>query len=148
MVFTHIPGDRLRRKRILADDMALQTGIGLQRCAQREMRGESVVDIGHAARRRIIGDALGWTDAADAAAIDLDIRDAPVVNQLPCHMEIVRGFAAGNADLSATRGERRIGVVGAAEEWFLQPGGADLLEYADASGRGIDILAPDLTSID
>ena len=112
------------------------------------MRRERVIDVGDAAADRIVGNALGGGEPADAATVDLDIGDLAVVDQLARHVEVVRGLAAGEADLAAPRRKRRIGVIGAAKERFLEPRRVHFFEHADARRRCVDVLAEDLPSID
>ena len=63
-------------------------------------------------------------------------------------MEIVRGLAAGELDLAAAGGKVAVGVIGAAEERFFQPGRADFLQHRNARRGGLDILAEDLAGVD
>src|SRR5215213_10233800 len=98
MVCTHLPGHRLRSYGVFADDVLLEPRKRLQRGAEREMGGECMVDVGHAAFYRMLGNALGWTDPSDAPAIDLDIADLSIIDSVPGHEDIMRSLPSGKAN--------------------------------------------------
>ena len=126
----------------------LSARIGLQRCGERQMRGEGMIDIGHAALHSIIGNALGRAYAANAAAIDLHVGDLAVVDKLAGHVEIMRGFAAGNADLAAAGSQCAIGIIGAAEKRLFKPDCVDRFKQGDAGSGCLHILTEYLARID
>ena len=85
-----LPRDRLGGEGIFADSVIRKSRIGLERSAQGQVRRESVIDVGDAARDRVVGDRFRRPDAADAAAIDLDEADAAIVDEVPRHEDVVR----------------------------------------------------------
>src|SRR5918994_3500322 len=95
MVCTHLPGHRLRSYGILAHNVILEPRERLQRGAEREMGGERMVDVGHAAFCRMLGNSFGWTDPSDAPAIDLDVADLSIVHGVPRHEDVMRGLPSG-----------------------------------------------------
>jgi len=97
---------------------------------------------------RALGARSILANPADPAAIDLHICDLAVVDQLARHAEIMRCLAAGDADTAASRRQRGVCVIGAAEKGLLEPCRAGFFEHGDARRRRIDVLAKDLAGID
>src|SRR5215217_9541799 len=148
MICTHLPGHRLRSYGVLADDVILKPRKGLQRGAEREMGGERMVDVGHAAFYRMLGNALGWTDPSDAPAIDLDVADLAIVHSVPRHEHVMRSLPSGKANAPRARRELAVSLIGAAVERLLEPSCIHLLEQRQASLGCQNIFAPNLSGID
>ena len=65
-----------------------------------------MIDIGDAVGRGRVGHPLRRCQAADAAAVDLDEADLAEVDQVPGHVDVVRGLAAGELHLAAPLRQR------------------------------------------
>ena len=79
---------RFRRKRVFAS-FIVPAGVGLQGCAESEVRREGVIHKSYTALNRIVGHTLGGTDAADPSTIHLNVSHPTVVDQMLRHKEIV-----------------------------------------------------------
>ena len=99
------------------------------------MRGEGVVDVGDTRASRIIRCLLRRPDAADPAAVDLDVADAPVVDQMLGHVKVVRRLAARGRNRRRPAAELAVGLIGGAVEGLLEPDGAVALERRQAAQR-------------
>ena len=99
MIRGDVQGERLGRHRIFADAVVREARVGLEGGDEGQMRGEGVIDVGHALPHRIVRDLLGRADAADTPAIDLNEADLAVVDQMARHMHVVRRLRRGRAYL-------------------------------------------------
>ena len=106
--------------------------------------------IGDALRGRIVGDLLRRADAADAAAIDLDVADLAVVDQMARHVDIVRRLAAGEPHLAAASAAQRAIGLQSALAW--NGSSSQVARAASRAGSraaaALDVLAEDLAGID
>src|SRR5215212_5909907 len=147
MVCAHLPGHRLRSYGVLADDVILEPRKRLQRGAEREMGGECMIHVGHAAFYRMLGNALGRADPSDAPAIDLDIADLSIIHGVPGHEGIMRSLPSGQTYARRARRKLAISPIGAAVEGLLEPCRIHLLEERQASLGCRNILAPNLSGV-
>src|SRR5262245_29006249 len=113
--------ERLQRYRVLREAMVAEAGIGLQRGAEREMRGVSVVDIGHTLPCGMRGHGEGRADAADPAAIDLNEPHLTEIDEIARHQFVMRRFPTGKTDLRRYRRERGMRCQRMAGERLLEP---------------------------
>ena len=98
--------------------------------------------------RRDVRHLLRRPEAADAPAIDLDVADTAIFDQMLGHEAVVRRLAARRPDRPRPLAERAIGVVGGAVEGLLEEGDAIALHRVEPQRGGFDILAEDLARVD
>src|ERR1700722_3879044 len=111
------------------------------------MGSECVVDEGDLVGNRIVGNAFGRTDPADAAAIDLNVTNMAKIDEVLGHIEIMRSLAAGELEVFAATRKRAVGVEGARVKRLFQPTGTNLLESGEARRGGFDVFAENLAGI-
>jgi hypothetical protein len=104
MVGDEFSGEPLWGKGEFADLVVSQPGIRLQGSAESEMRSEGVIDEGNAAGNGVISNPFGGSDAANAAAADLDVANVAEIGLGGCariRSSITSGRDAGHSRLAA-----------------------------------------------
>src|ERR1700722_3417525 len=135
-----------RREGIFADFMGSQSRVRARVCAQRQVRRESVIYKGHTLGHRVISDSLGRTNTANTSAVDLNVADAAIVDEMLRHVEIVGALSSCELDATLAR-ERSVGVQRTGVERLFQPNRSQLLERREARSRRFDVVAKNLSNV-
>src|SRR5262249_48649728 len=94
-----------------------------------------------------VGDLFGRPQAADPPAIDLDVADPAVVDEMLGHVPAVGGFSSGAAHGPQSLRQAGIGAVGRAVEWLLEECDAGTLPGIAPRGCSFATLAEDLAGV-
>src|SRR5215203_5107129 len=124
-----------------------QSGIGLKRGAQGQMRREGMVDVSDPASHSEIRHLLCRTDTTNATAIDLNETDTAVFDEVVRHGDVMSPLASGNFHPRAQSRQLPVRLQSAGMKRLFKPYRTSGFQRRQPGLRSGDVLTPDLTDI-